>query len=808
MMLMKRSFLIVPVILALIFGFSACDNSTSRYTGQTGAELLELRVQSLGTESVEIPVPIAAIDWDFSGYNLTNADFVTLEFNRETDVTNVRLFPTASPRAWVEWGVGSRTARPEYFYPVGIPATFETNDYLYIKVSSEDGNNFNYYRFLIRVFSSVTHLGSVTISGRRAVVKPGGGSLEDTQEGSISISKLEAEPATIEYETFDPSATVKFAKVGAAGGDPVFEDSNIITFADQDILYIEVIAQNSVDIAYYKIRVSVGRIATIKTLTLTKTSPVFTKEVVGKGTPNAAWATTLPGSVEVAEVDATFAIGVVTEDPQATYLFEVVNPVNDKPNWAVEPTWTNTTNTRTIDFNPQGTALGIKVVSDNGLATLYYKVQVEVLAAEFTVQPQSDYYYYYDADTKVGAGTAYELNWYTYVGLTGDKAVSSSHPNFTDAAHGANGVYAKRALKFELDRVIPGATYQWYEANSWYGGYGFDADGRRAFKHPSVTDAKGVTEAGFVEYIDDRGATSDQDDDDRTPKTTPAGVLYSRPYRYYIEGLDEKGNVSLHNGGNNYYRLEVPGRPIPGETGSTYTPKVDYRPFLQSFTSESHYYWVVVTDPASNRTVTSKRAVIVSERDPTKDHYIVNLNAYLDSTGTTPGLQGNPKNLSPFTAGNHGDKYEIPIYFEGGNVSFNVKKYSTVTCQALFYLADGRPFIQNWTQGDFGFADEAKVELVLWYNLTADNATRGLQSSGNAPSGSGLSVPPYYLVVKPAGTKDLDLLPPFVKMADGITEKQDTYGRSIPENINDAQGWFTPYIEIVELRFEGPARPE
>jgi hypothetical protein len=27
-----------------------------------------------------------------------------------------------------------------------------------------------------------------------------------------------------------------------------------------------------------------------------------------------------------------------------------------------------------------------------------------------------------------------------------------------------------------------------------------------------------------------------------------------------------------------------------------------------------------------------------------------------------------------------------------------------------------------------------------------------------------------------------------------------------PQNTGDAQGWFTPYIELCEVRFEGPAR--
>jgi len=769
MTLKIRSLWIVPALIALVFGLTTCaDPFEEKYPGESGAELLELRISSLGEDALELPEAIGGFEWDFSGFNLVNADFVTLEFNRESDVTLVRLRPTTSRRAWVEWGIGSRSARPEIFYAYGVPATLNANDYLYIKVASEDGNNFNYYRFLIRVYSSVTHLAGITIDGIKGDVKPGGGTWEDADEGSISITVVQAQPATIEYETFDINSTVRFAKVphdapdGPNDTEPTgFSDSNELTFEDQDLLYIEVTAQNTVDKAYYRFLVSVGRIATIKTLKIIRGE--YEKEVMGKGSPADDWATALPGGVDTAEQDAVFDIVVVPDDPEATFEFAVVNPSAGKPNWTPVPAWTVVTTG--ADFNAIGTGFGVKVVSDNGLATLYYKIQVDVLAAEFTVQPASDYYYYYDADMVVGPGVD-DLNWYEFIGLTGANAVSPSHPNFSDPVHGAAAV---RPLSFELNRgTIPGATYQWYEANSWYGGYGFDADGRMAYK---TTEGEEKQETGFTENA------------------------------YHITGLDEKGNVSLHNGGNTYYRLEYPGREIAGETGPTYTPTIGKRPFLKSFTSESHYYWVVVTDPDTGRTVTSKRAVIVTEWDPRKAHYIVNLHAYLDTTGATYGLQDNPKNAAPFTAGNHGDKYEIPMTFPD---DFDIWDYSVVTAQALFFLADGRPWIQNWTQGDFGFSNEDQNRLVLWYNLTNDNATRGLSGTGNEPEKSGLDETPHHLIVQPAGTSPIDQLPPF--------SGKDEVGRDKPDEAaikaagKTAQGWFTPYIEICELRFEGPTR--
>jgi len=743
---------------AMVLFISTCSNDIAKsYVGATGADLLAITIgegeAAVSFTAEELPAAVDHTLYGFSSYDLySQMDFKWITFMRESEVTDVRIRPTISPRAWAEWGIGSRSAGPDVFYPAGIPATFSTEDYLYIKVQSESGENTKYYRFYAQVFSSVTHLAALSIDGIKATVETGGSKWDNAKEGAISIRSPQAAAAEIECETFDANATVKFAKVleANAATEPVFEASNKLSFVDQDLLYAQVTAHNTIDTAVYKFRVSVGRIATIKTLVLADTETGPTKkdvEIVGKGSPNSTWGSTLAGAVETAKVDPViYKIAVELDDPLATYEFGKMATSTSRQD---SVTWLSNPNDE-ITFELDN-ALGVRVRSENGKGSMFYKIKVDLLAAEFEVQPLSAAYYYYDANTKVGAGTAFELDWYDYVSL---KVANPSDPKFANVV---------QPLGFTLDRALPGATYQWYEADSWYGGYGFDKDGRIAYKwvDPETRNTVEKEEPGFT--VD----------------------------TYHVKGLDEKGNVSLHNGGNQFYRLENPGRVIPGANAATYTPEINKRPFLAGFTSESHYYWVVITDPVTQRKVTSRRAVIVSERDPTKAHYIVNLNAYLDKTGNTNGLQLSPKNPSPFTAGNHGDKYAIPMKFPA---NFSIMDYSVVTCQTLFFLADGRPWIQNWTQGDFGFEDADGARLVLWYNVTNDNATRGLNGTGNDPVGGGLTATPGKVIIQPAGTKAMDRLPPFE--SDGVT----------PKNDGDAQGWFTPYIEICELRFEGPGR--
>jgi hypothetical protein len=213
-------------------------------------------------------------------------------------------------------------------------------------------------------------------------------------------------------------------------------------------------------------------------------------------------------------------------------------------------------------------------------------------------------------------------------------------------------------------------------------------------------------------------------------------------------------------------------------------PRIDKRPFIDKFTHESHYYWVVVKD-AQGLTATSSRTTIVVERDPRVKHHIVDLNAYLTSGAI--GLRESPKNQNAFTFKR--EKRTIPVTFPAG---FNIWDYSVAVVQATFFLVDGTPWIQNWTQGDIGFEKDGAA-LVLYYNLTNNNATLGLSGDGKEPQGGSLEEVPSHLVVKPAGEKPPKQMPPL----DSNNKPVDT---------GDAQGWFTPYIELVEVRFMGPAR--
>jgi len=779
---MKRQFNFCLLFLAcaVICGFLACTSEIEKYIVGEEAEMTALRIGNVEIKS--IPDPIDEMDYDDG--NIVEASVAIAALERSSDTVNARFWPSVSKGARVLWGIGSQDIRPFVYYDLRVPANFEDADYIYFRVTSEDGEITNYYRFSSWVRSPVVgiveaYIGKydtheevneqgntvivVDLDERMMATPPTGDTLVGNSNlatavaasaNALSIRENQSADADIIVVPADGNATLKYAVTNANTQVPAlssFSDThNFSKLNDQTFFYVQVTAQNEVDINYYKFRIEVGRIATLTGLYLVGTinDPQEELTIENVGTPRATWAPVVPGSYRTADMPSDgFDLRWEQLDEQSVVTYALIDTMGSAEN--------------TVNFVSSGKlifdgtkALAVRVVSQNGLDRRYYKVALELLAAVFKEHPKPNFYYYYDAACMVGT-----MSWYDYAAKTGVKenADNGNHPNFT-----AKGEGQVEPLDFELDR--PGTyTYQWYEANSWYGGYGFDANGKILYYEPGNPIA--LTETGFIEDS------------------------------YHVAHFDEKKNVSLHNGGNQFYRLPTKGRLIPGATGETYTPKIDFRPFIDGFTYESHYYWVVVTETTTGRTATSKRATIVSERDPTKRHHIVDLNRDLWREIDGEIVTGSARNQKPFTF--QREKYSIPVTFPKGwdDQDFDIADYTVATVQALFWLRNGTQWIQNWTQGDIGFDNDQNQRIVYYYNLTNNNATLGLIGGGKEPGGGSLREIPAYLVVKPAGEKPVAQMPPFE--ADGVTPKPN----------DDAQGWFTAFIELVEVRFEGPPQP-
>lgn len=718
---------IIAAAIIITFGFSSCPTEyVDSY--EPDALLLSLKMGDLIISGENIPEAIQNIDWEDDDFELYAADYKTISFRRDTDIVDAWIVPTVSRGAKIRWGIANRSARPGRFEDTRVPATFDDKDFLYFMVMSEDNAIINYYRFASYVSSPVKELAGIEIAGREAdmdaVMPASAWDGETIAYGLIYITVNESQNAVIEAQPWDETSTVRYAKTSDVDEVPVFQNGNTFAFADRDWLTVEVAAENTLDINYYRFMVYVGRIATVAGLKLGDF------DVFSLGTPYRTWtAAGLPGGFSTAlQPSEGFAVSVTLDDPAASWSYAKISSTGSAQPGSGD--W-KSPGAGSLKFD-NDEALIVRVVSETGVSTNFYKLRISLLAAEFDQHPMSAVY------------------------------------NANDPAE---------PLTFELDRT-GNFSYQWYEANSWYGGYGFDEEGR----------VLGDTNFNV-------GGTNTE---------------------WHRERFDEKRNATFHNGGNEYYRLPTPGRPIPGAIGTTYTPPTDKPVFIGGYSNESHYYWVVVTnedDP--DLKAVSNRAVIVtewgqlfeSEMDEdgnptgvmvpslnsaseeitvTKKHYIVDLNNLTDPETGEKVPAKNPVVFNVFR-----EKYYIPLSFPS---DFDIMDYSVCIAQAKFFLRDGTPWIQNWTQGNLAFEDSSKENIVLYYNLTNNNGTLGLAGDGKEPQGASLEETPAYVVFMPSGEKPIKRMPPL--LADGKPDPDD----------GDAQGWFCGFIELVEFRFEGPSR--
>jgi hypothetical protein len=758
----KKLIVVFSVILAaaiMALGLSSCPEEGEKRVF-AGANLLSIQI---GDKSSPIPKRIKGSDWDNINISLYEEDSRTIAFAYDTDIKNVRIRVSVSAGARAYYAISNRTTRPVEWEATGVPASFDTDQFVYIKVVSEDNATFNYYRFFARVSSPVRELTGLSIAGRDADMADAvpGNTWDDENilPGSVYITNAESAGSIVAGYPWSDSATVRFAITKNLTTEPVFSNNSVFqaadptasitanwkeshAFSDTDWLWAKVTAENGIDSYYYRFFVFTGRMATIAELNFIAGEKQY--EAVGKGSPHQVWARVGAGGFESPhQPNSGWVINMTLDDPAGSWQYAKIASTSA----AVPTVWQTPTasGSAPLQFD-NNECLVILVTPINptqvNSTRKYYKVKIVNQAAEFVQHPKPAVYYVGEAGTDTAAAP----------------------------------------LTFELDRGQgeSGWTYQWYEANSWYGGYGFDADG-------NVLGEDGEIAPGFSEFNE---------------------LTYYNNEKFYIKGFDEKKNITLHNGGNQYYRLPVPGRPIEGATNATYTPPITHTPFLGGYSNETHYYWVVVTSP-TGLTATSKRAVIVtewgvvykwgvpaykvdengnttSELDKvTKKHHIVNLQEDLARPA---------RNEKPFTYKR--ERYEIKLTLPA---DFDIMDYSVCTAQALFFLADGTPWIQNWTQGDLYFyvydpvEKDDKVQQVGFYNLTNNNGTLGLAGDSKEPQGGDLVDNPTYVVIAPAGEKPPKQMPPL-----------DANGW--PVNINDAQGWFCQFIELVELRFEGPSR--
>ncbi|MDR2702325.1 MAG: hypothetical protein LBB72_07835 [Spirochaetaceae bacterium] len=739
---------VVIALLIAVAGVSlvTCVDQTILPLG-TEAELLGLRIGAAVAD--EIPPAIAATAFE-SDSPIVSERFSTIRINREADTTVARISPSMSRGATARWGIGSRSNKPAAFFDTRVPITFESSEFIYIEVESADKEKKNYYRFNAHLQSWVTDLSRISVQERIAKAGTGGDSWELAADvADLLITTSEATNAVIVAETFDPDATIRYGRATSATAAPVFTPAATpITFTDQNYLYVEVTAANTIDKTYFKFLVNVGRMNTIKSLNFTggpttggATLP--NEEIYGLGLANSTWASVGKGEFQTPDQPtAGYGVTIELDDPDGTV------------DWTVLPTLpaaaTNVTTWATTPKIPfsDGNYLVIRVIAKNGTGNArnnYYQIKLTMLAANIKTHPKS-------------------------------RAYMKNAP--------------VEPLTVELDRA-GNFSYQWYESDSWYGIYG---------RHGTALDEK--NNISFVNGGPDMYYYLAQPDElvAGNPMRQPGGanepIAWKAPTRKSGNTSDsytppndwDNVPVKLRTTGQN---SSYPFKPDLEEYGDGWGPnKVNY---ITGSTSESRYYWCVVKNLDNGYTVTTDRALIITETNPETKHFIFDLSVL------------KKKNETPFKI-----KRELyKIYFPESNyfpADFNPSEYEDLVAQAQYFLPDGRPWTQNWTHGDihFGYGTKAeddagttssKGSLTWWQNnLGANSGAIPLQAPHSQQGG--LGDVPDWVGVAPSGDPDRGLPP--VDRNTGqlpVGYKPAGYAEGI------AQGYFCGYIELLELRF-------
>ena len=354
---------IALAVMSLMVMFAGCPQATDPTVGDE-AILSSVTVANVEPEG-DIPTPITKEDWDDNDVYLSTLDGVTgyVYLPNQDALTDAAIKATASSGAKIAFGMGDDSNRAAIEFNKTSPITFNAYEFLYIRVTSEDGKTVNYYRFQILTVSTNANLSTVTIADVNASVGTGVAVWSDATAGSVSLSNTQKAQAKVEAATSFETATVKFAKV-TGDGEPVFGDTDTFDVADGDFIYIEVTAADGETKLIYKVEVWIGRNADLSAITFGDA------DVDGMGTPAAALGDVVAGYVlfRTTQPAGGYSVTITAEDPEAAikYAYGGGN---------VTTVGTEYTGAAQIIF-ADSEFLYVEVTSANGNVKNYYKIQV------------------------------------------------------------------------------------------------------------------------------------------------------------------------------------------------------------------------------------------------------------------------------------------------------------------------------------------------------------------------------------------------------------------------------------------------
>jgi hypothetical protein len=332
-------------------------------------------VSVAGVSLAAVPQPVSPQAWDDAGFSfagLAAGKLGQLVLNTDADLVNADVTPTASSGATVKYAAAVTDKPAAGDFGPG-PLTLSSGGDLVIQVTAKNGVTINYYVVKINLKDSVTTLASLTIDGTAATLgSPAASADAITNPGAFGISQA-LSGVTAAVVKANNGQSVQFAKVAAgSSAAPVFGDTAVFDFGDDDELYVKVVAENGSDTGYYKIVIQQNDVIT------TINAIGFGGTAAALGTPAAsAGAISSAGSVTLSSAASTgVAITIEKNNPAQTVQFAKTASGGGVPSVFGE--------TATFDF-ADGDALYIEVTAANNTNKAYYKIVVRFPSANTAI---------------------------------------------------------------------------------------------------------------------------------------------------------------------------------------------------------------------------------------------------------------------------------------------------------------------------------------------------------------------------------------------------------------------------------------
>jgi len=372
---------IAILAVALVTMITGCPNGNepSNKGNSTEKTLTAFKIAGKDPDGA-IPDPITQAEWDdVDGIvTFTNQGSFTLS---KDSLANASLSPTVTGGSVTYW-IGYDYDRANASFTSARNLTFTDGDILFVKVTAGD-KTVNYYKFNVTTLTSSASLSLLTVAGVSASTGTGAATWDTiTVMGKVELTGAQKTDAKI-VATVNQGATFKFAKV-TGDGEPIFDTTDTITFADGDFLYIEVISADESTVMIYKVALEIGHNAKLESVAIGATPQ---SEALYLGTPAATWAgvtgTAIGNFQTNRQLTAGLGITILGQDSAAVIEYALVQEATSS---AAEPTWTNYTSAIAAQvFDPDlQYYLYIKVTADAG-DVLIYKLKIIIPAVGVVV---------------------------------------------------------------------------------------------------------------------------------------------------------------------------------------------------------------------------------------------------------------------------------------------------------------------------------------------------------------------------------------------------------------------------------------